>query len=132
MKQALSIAVAIGLGGLGWTPLQAEESLRYILKARASEIDPKTKPHPEIGFLFEKDGKPQDVQVASVDTRVKAKGKLVIWMMSHNDRLFERLNSYGLHAIQPHYANRWFSLVCREEPVGEMCRGNVRLEAATG
>ncbi|MCB1092495.1 MAG: hypothetical protein KDL87_13245, partial [Verrucomicrobiae bacterium] len=29
-------------------------------------------------------------------------------------------------------ANRWFSKVCTEQPVGETCRGNVRPEAATG
>ncbi|MCB1228914.1 MAG: hypothetical protein KDN19_01530 [Verrucomicrobiae bacterium] len=105
---------------------------RYQLEARASELDSRTKEHPEIDFIFEKDGKPQDVEHASVDTSVKPAGKLVIWMMGHNEKLFERLNSYGLHAIQPHYANRWFSKVCTETPVSETCRGNVRLEAATG
>lgn len=105
---------------------------RYQLEARASELDPRTKEYPEIDFIFEKDGKPQDVEHASVDTSVKPQGKLVIWMMGHNEKLFERLNSYGLHAIQPHYANRWFSKVCLEQPVGETCRGDVRLEAATG
>lgn len=105
---------------------------RYVLKARASELDSDCREHPEIDFVFEKDGKPQDLQHASVDTRVAPRGKLVIWMMSHNETLFELLNSYGLHAIQPHYANRWFSKVCQEQPVGETCRGDVRLEAATG
>ena len=52
--------------------------------------------------------------------------------MGYNDQLFERISSYGLHGIQVHYANRWFSKVCLENPVGEHCRGNVRLEAATG
>jgi len=52
--------------------------------------------------------------------------------MSHNRTLFERLNSYGLHAIQPHYARHWFSICCQEKPVGRHCRGNMRLEAATG
>ncbi len=105
---------------------------RYLLQARASELDPNAKEHPEIDFVFEKNGKPQDLENASVDTGVAPQGKLVIWMMGYNDRLFQRLNSYGLHAIQPHYANRWFSKVCLEKPVGETCRGNVRLEAATG
>ena len=45
-------------------------------------------------------------QHAIVDTRVSPRGKLVIWLMSHNSRLFDRLSSYGLHAIQVHYANR--------------------------
>ncbi len=105
---------------------------RHQFEARASEIDPRASEHPEIDFVFEKDGKPQDLQHASVDTSVAPRGKLVIWMMGHNDALFQRLNSYGIHAIQPHYANRWFSKVCTETPVSETCRGNVRLEAATG
>ena len=123
-------------------PLQAESkrSLRYSgpkrqeykLTARASEIDPRTKEHPEIDFVFEAKGKVQDLEHAVVDTRVKPRGKLVIWLMGYNSQLFDRLASYGLHAIQVHYANRWFSKICREQPVGETCRGNVRLEAATG
>lgn len=104
----------------------------YKLSARASEIDPRAKEHPEIDFVFEKDGKVQDLEHAVVNTRVKPRGKLVIWMMRYNSQLFDRLSRYGLHAIQVHYANRWFSKVCRENPVGETCRGNVRLEAATG
>lgn len=106
---------------------------QYQLSARASDIDPRCQSHPEIGFVLEsKPGVAADVQHASVDTRVAPRGKLVIWLMSHNRLLFDRLNSYGLHAIQPHYANRWFSLCCRETPVSEHCRGNIRLEAATG
>ena len=31
------------------------------LQARASELDPRAKPHPEIDFVFEKNGKPEDV-----------------------------------------------------------------------
>lgn len=105
----------------------------FKLSARASEIDSRVKAHPEIDFLITaKNGKPADVQQASVDTRAAPRGKLVIWLMSHNQQLFDRINSYGLHAIQVHYANRWFSICCRENPVGEHCRGNIRLEAATG
>ncbi len=104
----------------------------YKLSARASEIDSRVREYPKIGFVFEAGGKVQDLEHAAVDTRVKPRGKLVIWMMSHNERLFDRLASYGLHSIQVHYANRWFSKICRENPVGETCRGNVRLEAATG
>lgn len=110
----------------------AQEGQLYQFKARASELDPEAKAHPEIDFVFEKDGRPQDVQNAMVDTRVPQRGQLVIWLMGHNQELFQRLTGYGLHAIQPHYANRWFGLVCQQKPVGEMCRGNVRLEAATG
>ena len=107
--------------------------MHYKLTARASKIDTRCQSHPEIAFLIKtKDGKAADVQHASVDTRVAPRGKLVIWLMGHNEQLFDRVNSYGLHAIRVHYANRWFSLCCRENPVGEHCRGNIRLEAATG
>src|SRR4030095_2039104 len=73
---------------------------RFEFTARASEIDPNTRPHPEIDFVFEKDGKPADVEHASVDTRVKPQGKLVMWLMGYSAPLFERVNSYGLHAVQ--------------------------------
>lgn len=105
---------------------------RYTLSERASTIDPRVREYPEIDFVFEAGGKVQDTQHAIVDTQVQPRGKLVIWLMGHNGELFDRLADYGLHAIQVHYANRWFSKLCQEDPVGEMCRGNVRLEAATG
>jgi hypothetical protein len=105
----------------------------YKLTARASELDSRVKAHLDINFLIDtKDGKPADIQQAAVDTRVAPRGKLVIWLMGHNEPLFDRLNSYGLHAIRVHYANKWFGIKCRENPVGEHCRGNIRLEAATG
>ena len=105
----------------------------YDLSARASEIDSRAQPHPEIDFVFEKDGKPADTERASVDTRVPAQGKLVIWLMGHNAALFERLNSYGLHAIQVSYANGWFAKLNKEPaPDDEQYLGNIRLEATTG
>ena len=104
----------------------------YRLSVRASKLDPRVRSYPKIDFLLTKNGQPQDVQHAAVDTSVAPRGKLVIWMMRYNKALFDRLNSYGLHAIQPHYANKWFSKVCREKPVGATCRGDMRLEAATG
>ncbi|GAA4450163.1 BPSS1187 family protein [Novipirellula rosea] len=105
----------------------------YKFSTRASEIDSRVKAHPEINFLIETDkGKPADTQHASVDTRVAPRGELVIWLMGHNSGLFDRLNSYGLHAMQVHYANKWFGICCQEKPVSEHCRGNIRLEAATG
>lgn len=105
---------------------------RHLLQARASELDPEAKEYPEIGFVFEQDGKPADVQRASVDTRVAPQGKLVIWLMGYNDNLFQRLNGYGLHAIQVSYANKWFGTLCRPQPADAYARGRVRLEAATG
>lgn len=106
---------------------------RYQFTARASQIDPRTRAHPEIDFIFEKDGKPQDVEHASVDTRVKPVGKLAIWLMGNNAGLFERVNSYGIHAIRVHYANGWFGKFGKESPgADDKLLGRIRLEAATG
>lgn len=120
---------------------------RYELSARASELDPRARAHPEIDFVFERSGKPADVENASVDTRVMPRGKLVIWLMGMSAPLFERINSYGLHAIRVHYANGWFGkfgslspggngtpAVTGAQPQGEAGQllGNIRLEAATG
>lgn len=106
---------------------------RYQLTARASVIDPRCKAHPEIDFLIDKDGKPQDTQQASVDTRVAPRGKLVIWLMGHNGGLFERVNSYGIHAIRVHYANGWFGKFGdKAPPTDDKFLGKIRLEAATG
>ena len=114
-------------------PFEDPQPQQYRLTARASEIDDRVQAHPEIEFLIDlPNGKPADIEHASVDTRVSPKGQLVIWLMGPNEQLFDRLNSYGLHAIRVHYANKWFPICCREIPVGEQCRGNVRLEAATG
>jgi hypothetical protein len=106
---------------------------RYELTARASQIDPRTRPHPEIEFVFEKDAKPQDVQHAAVDTRVEPQGKLVIWLMGQSPALFERVNSYGLHILRVHYANGWFNKFGRAAPpADDLFLGKIRLEAATG
>jgi hypothetical protein len=105
---------------------------RYDLTARASQIDKRAKEHPEIGFVFEKDGKPADIEHAVVDTRVAPQGKLVIWLMGHSQPLFERISSYGLHGIQVHYANGWFSKLNKEPPPDDQHLGRIRLEAATG
>lgn len=106
---------------------------RRQFSARASEIDPRAREHPEIGFVFaDKNGKPQDVQQACVDTRVAPQGRLVIWLMGPSEALFERLNQYGLHVIQVHYANKWFGLVPAARRDDGRTLGNIRLEAATG
>ncbi len=132
---ASALLVTFFAGQLAADPPRYDDSQPqlYRLSSRASEIDPRVKAHPEIDFLIDTEkGAPADVQQAMVDTRVAPRGQLVIWLMGYNDGLFERLSSYGLHAIQVHYANRWFSICCQENPVGEHCRGNIRLEAATG
>lgn len=132
---ALTCLLAVG------TSARSAESLsfsdprpqRYEFTARASQIDPRVKSYPEINFVLEKDGKPADIQHASVDTRVQPQGKLVIWLMGHSGALFERINSYGLHVIRVHYANGWFSRFGQEPPPpDDKFLGKIRLEAATG
>ncbi len=130
------------LGLLAATSLAAADSApafndpqpkRYELAKRASEIDPRAREHPGIDFVFtDKKGKPQDLQHASVDTRVAPRGQLVIWLMGHSAPLFERLNSYGLHAVQVHYANKWFGLIPAARRDDGKSLGNLRLEATTG
>ncbi|MFZ4766843.1 MAG: BPSS1187 family protein [Roseimicrobium sp.] len=106
---------------------------RYEFTARASEIDSRVAAHPEIEFLIEKGGKPADTENARVDTRVKPQGKLVIWLMGMSGPLFERVNSYGLHAIRVHYANGWFGKFGNAAPpTDDKFLGKIRLEAATG
>jgi hypothetical protein len=117
------------------THLYAAEGKRYDLSKRASEIDPRAQEHPEIKFSFtDEKGKPADLQHAVVDTRVPSQGKLVIWLMGHNQGLFDRISSYGYHGIQPHYANGWFGGITKtkyEDGTGTVL-GKIRLEAATG
>jgi hypothetical protein len=135
-----SLSVAVFLSSIPFCTLLADEPTRfndpapkrYELKARASQIDKRAKSHPEIDFVFEKDGKPADVEHACVDTRVAPQGKLVIWLMGHNGPLFERISGYGLHAIQVHYANGWFGKLNKEPPPDDKYLGRIRLEAATG
>lgn len=110
----------------------AQQGKMLTAKARASEITANAREYPDIGYVFGTDKKPQDTQVGAVNPSVKPRGQLVIWMMSYNSALAERVTSYGYHFIQPHYARQWFGKVCLEQPVGESCRGDMRLEAATG
>ncbi|PAW89750.1 MAG: hypothetical protein B9S26_06805 [Opitutia bacterium Tous-C4FEB] len=106
---------------------------RFHLTARAHEIDPRAREHPEIGFVFaDKAGKPQDLQHAVVDTRVTPRGQLVIWLMDYKAPLFDRLGDYGLHAIQVHYANKWFGLIPTAARDDGTTLGKLRLEATTG
>jgi len=103
----------------------------HSVSARASVIDPRAKSHPKINFLLEKDGKAQDMQLAVVDTRVKPRGKLVIWLMGGGADLFAKTASYGLHAIRVHYANGWFGNFNDGTPK-DTWRGDIRLEASIG
>ena len=134
MKNSLLCLLALTAGlQAADTAFEDPKPQRYELSKRASEIDPRAKEHPEIDFVFtDKKGKPQDLQHASVDTRVKPQGKLVIWLMGHSAGLSERWNSYGLHAIQVHYANKWFGLIPAQRRDDGKTLGDIRLEAATG
>ena len=102
-------------------------------QVRASHIDSRVRSYPEIGFVLETaDGRPADRQHAAVDPTAASRGRLVIWLMGYRRELFDRLAGWGLHVIQPHYARQWFSVCCQQRPVDPHCRGNIRLEAATG
>ena len=134
MKPILLLTLALISPALAAPPAYKDPApKRYDLTARASQIDPRAKQHPEVGFVFEKEGKPADTEKASVDTRLAPQGKLVIWLMGHNQALFERISGYGLHAIQVHYANGWFGKLSKETPAGDdLWLSNIRLEAAIG
>ena len=112
----------------------AEPGRRFDLAKRAAELDPAAREHPEIGFLFTdpKTGKQTDLQHAVVDTRVKSRDRLVIWLMDHSPGLFDRIAGYGLHGIQVHYANRWFGTLDQAVRDSGDVLGRIRLEAATG
>lgn len=128
----VTVTASLAVADQPTTPTDANAP-RVEVKIRASEIDSRVKSYPEIGYLIETaDGKPADVEHAWVDPNVPARGRLVIWLMGHNPPLFERLTSYGLHAINVQYARQWFSVCCQETPVDPECRGDVRLEATTG
>jgi hypothetical protein len=106
---------------------------RYHLTKRASQIDPRAKEYPEIDFRFtDKEGKAQDLQHAVVDTSVAPRGRLVKWLMGYPAPLFERLGDYGLHAIQVHYANKWFSIIPTKARDDGTSLGKMRLEATSG
>jgi hypothetical protein len=114
------------------SPLLAEGK-KFSITARASEIDPRTKEHPEIDYVFTRKGKPADNQLAMVDTRVKDSGYLVIWLMAPPKELFDRLNSYGHHAIQVTYPREWFGKMDKLRKEGDDDHfSGLRLEAATG
>lgn len=132
MRSILPFLFCLALSG-AVPAIGADAVTRKDLAKRASEIDPRTREHPEIKFTFTDDkGKPADLQHATVDTAVPSQGRLVIWLMGHNQGLFERIAGYGLHGIQPHYANGWFGGLTKEQLNDGTSLGRIRLEAATG
>ena len=133
MKAFYSLVLAVCLPVFADTHPSEKGKKNYVLSVRASKINSLAKEHPELNFTFaEIKGKYQDLQHAIVDTRVASRDRLVIWLMSYNRELSEYLASLGLHLIQPHYANRWFSTVPKEVHDTGECLGDIRLEAATG
>ena len=61
-----SILLAVTLLGISPTLSAETKPQLYKLQARASEIDPRAKEHPEIAFVSSKKGKPEDIQNACV------------------------------------------------------------------
>jgi hypothetical protein len=82
---------------LGVSALDAEQT---VLQARAGALDPRAREYTAIDFTFGTEEMPLDLQHASVDLDVEPKDQLVIWLMAYKPELFQRLNQYGLHAIQ--------------------------------
>lgn len=108
-------------------------SARVELSARASELDPAVRSYPEIDFLLEKDGKPQDVGHACRNPSAPVKKRLVVWMMGYSPELFHFLADEGFHVLRVHYANGWFNRFGKEPPPEDRyALGKIRLEAATG
>ena len=133
MKLPTQIVTVMVLAIHATAPAVAADGRRFDLAKRASEIDPDTREHKEIDFLFTDDkGKPRDLQHAVVDTRVPSRGRLVVWLMDHSPGLFDRIASYGLHGIQVSYSNRWFGVLKPENRDSGDVLGRIRLEAATG
>jgi len=127
LKLLFLIGVISSLSGI------EERNGKVELSVRAREINPDAKEYPEINYTFTKvKDKYQDMQHAIVDTSVPPRDRLVIWLMSYNPELSEYLASLGLHFIQPHYANRWFSTVPKDTHDTGECLGDIRLEAAIG
>jgi len=70
------------------------------------------------GFRFVFQGKGRQGCRTSSTRRRHARGagrRLVIWMMGYGAPLFDRLGGRGLHAIQVHYANKWFGFIPKTE-----------------
>ncbi len=134
MKTPLLLALTAFASALAAAPAFDDPNpQRYDFTARASEIDPAAREHPEIDFVFTKKGKSSDLEHANVDTRVAPQGRLVVWLTGYSAPLFERVNSYGLHAIQVSYANGWFGKFGNgAPPADDKFLGKIRLEAATG
>lgn len=136
MKRLVLLAALLAAAGRSAEPAPVAPDpapQRYHLTRRASEIDPRAREYPAIDFVFkDKAGKVQDLENAVVDTRVAPRGRLVIWLMGYSAPLFERLGGYGLHAIQVHYANKWFGIIPARARDDGTSLGRMRLEAATG
>jgi hypothetical protein len=129
----LCVAAAAVRADDGALNFQDPNPQRYDFAVRASAIDPRVRSHPEVDFLLEKDGKPQDGEGGAVDTRVAPRGRLVVWLMGASPGLFDRVTGYGMHAVHVHYARGWFGRFGEAAPAGDTnFLGKIRAEAATG
>lgn len=127
------VAFGVPLCPAAPNPHPVKNPRAFETKFRASEIDKRCKSYPAIGFvLADKNGKPTDLEIASVDTRVASQGKLVIWLMGHNGGLAKEVNGMGLHYLQVAYAREWFGILSQGKKLTKHSRGDIRLEAATG
>ncbi len=133
MKHALPALLCLVAASAAAAPVKFNDPQpqAYHLSARASEVDPAAKSYPEIDFNLESKGKPADLQLADVDTRVAPRGQLVVWLMGHNPVIAEKVNGYGYHHLSVHYARGWFSKL-NTVPPDTQHLGNIRLEATAG
>jgi hypothetical protein len=138
MKTALCFFLLTSLAVANDSPLVFRDPnpQAYKLTGIASELDPRSKSYSEgdqkPGGRVDHSRKPDDLQNASVDTRVAPRGQLVLWLMGHNQIHADLLNRYGLHYMQVWYPREWFSKLNTEPADDSQHLGNIRLEATTG
>ena len=78
-KSLLPLALAGSLAAAEPLTFKDPTPQRYELTARASGIDPRAKAHPEIDFVFEKGGKPVDVENATWTNTIGAPELIAVW-----------------------------------------------------
>ncbi|GIS29193.1 MAG: hypothetical protein CM15mP130_2230 [Verrucomicrobiota bacterium] len=121
MKLFLLLGIVSSLIGL------QEREGKVELSVRASAINPgNAKEHPGINTLCKREKINTRTCSSHCDICVRPviAGNLVDELQC---RISEYLASLGLHLIQPHYANRWFSTVPKETHDTGECLGNIRL-----
>jgi hypothetical protein len=56
--------------------------------------DRRGRPHPEIVFVLDKDGRPQAAENTAVDIRVPSRGRLVVWLIGYKDALLQNITTH--------------------------------------